>query len=64
MTALTRKQQYEANKKIPVGSIIKCPQCGTELTKKTWHQQFCCIAHKDDYWNAQPGRARKFRQNW
>ena len=64
MTALTRKQQYEANVNIPVGGTIRCPQCGNELVKKTWQQQFCSTSHKDDYWNAQPSRNRKFRQTW
>lgn len=30
---------------------MECKYCGEEFTPKSYQQKFCCIKHKDAYWN-------------
>lgn len=46
---------YNESKEAKVGSICKCPSCGTEFTKTNYQQAFCKSKSgtkcKDKYWN-------------
>lgn len=46
---------YNTNKLNKVGSICKCPSCGTEFIKQSYQQAFCKTKKgtkcKDKYWN-------------
>jgi ribosomal protein L37AE/L43A len=46
-----RTKQYQENKSMPVGSLLTCPVCGEQFTKKQYSQVFCCSHCKDKYWN-------------
>lgn len=54
-----RQIQYETNKSAKVGDSIICPICGTEITKKSYQQAFCCGKCKDTYWNIKKDRHSK-----
>lgn len=49
------KELYENAKTAKVGSICKCPSCGTEFAKTNYQQAFCKSKSgtkcKDKYWN-------------
>ena len=52
------KARYEEAKEAPVGTIIRCPTCGKEHQKTSYHNIFCCNMKtkgkgncKDKYWN-------------
>ena len=33
--------EYTKNKKAKVGTLLDCPTCGRDFTKKQWQQAFC-----------------------
>lgn len=49
-------KQYNENKLSKVGSLCKCPSCGTDFVKKHYQQVFCKsyggTVCKDKYWNS------------
>ena len=49
------KELYESAKSAKVGSLCKCPSCGTEFIKTNYQQAFCKSKRgtkcKDKYWN-------------
>jgi len=48
-------KSYKAAKAAPVGSQIKCAECGKKMIKKSYQQAFCSNKGrgncKDRYWN-------------
>ena len=53
-----RKERYNTNKALKVGSVCVCPICGKEFIKKTYAHAFCCTKCKDVFWNAKKDRHR------
>jgi len=49
------KEAYKASKAAKVGTICKCPSCGTMFEKTNYQQAFCKSQGgticKDKYWN-------------
>lgn len=45
------KSRYKAAESAKVGTTIHCPTCNKKHLKRTYQQKFCCIKHKDEYWN-------------
>lgn len=49
------KKLYENSKSAKVGSLCKCPSCGSEFIKTNYQQAFCKTKKgtkcKDKYWN-------------
>jgi hypothetical protein len=47
--------RYLINKKAKVGTLIICAEnrCKKKFIKKSYQQAFCCIKHKDKFWNRQ-----------
>ncbi len=49
------KQLYQNSKSAKVGTICKCPSCGTKFVKTNYQQAFCKskpgTVCKDKYWN-------------
>jgi hypothetical protein len=49
------KETYKLNKAAKVGTICKCPSCGTNFEKTNYQQAFCKskggTVCKDKYWN-------------
>lgn len=54
-----RKERYNTNKALKVGSVCVCPICGKEFIKKTYAHAFCSTKCKDAFWNAKKDRHRK-----
>ena len=48
-------ERYNLNKSAKVGTLLKCPSCGTKFTKHSYQQVFCKTKGgtkcKDKYWN-------------
>ena len=46
-----RKERYNTNKSLKVGSVCICPICGKEFTKTHYAQAFCCNECKVKFHN-------------
>lgn len=59
MASTKRKERYNTNKALKVGSVCICPICGKEFIKKTYAHAFCSNECKNTYWNKKGDRHKK-----
>jgi hypothetical protein len=53
-------EAYEAADSAKVGSMVGCPHCGTEFTKRNQQHRFCCKEHRFAWHNDQDPKRKEF----
>lgn len=48
---MERMERYKLADSARVGQTVGCPWCGESFVKKTYNHRFCCVPHRDEYWN-------------
>lgn len=47
----------------PAGSMVGCPQCGTQFKKRNPQHRFCCAQHRDAWHNERNPKKQQFLKN-